>query len=103
MRKENTYVHDSTTHLNLLGTKNFIDRIPDNLGSLRRINGRPNALFLVVLDHGAGLLVEGGEALSKRLGIVVGSLDKGLAGHVVSHRLLGRTVTEEIGSDACTR
>lgn len=105
----------------LLLLEDGIDRLPDNLGRLRSINGAwkngqrvetasgqsylehfsalfpirvltPDVLLPVVVCHLGSLGVVGAETLPQRLGIVVGSLDQRLAGDVVGHGLLGRAI-----------
>jgi hypothetical protein len=43
----------------LLCSKDLVQVIPYNLGSLGGINRLPNTLFLVIFDNGSGLLMEG--------------------------------------------
>lgn len=66
------------------------DRAPDKLWALGGVDRGPDTGLPVVVDDGASLLVVRGQSLSERFGVVVGSLDEGLASLVVGHVLLGR-------------
>lgn len=89
----------------LLALKDLADRAPDELGRLSSVNGRPDAGLAVVFDDGAGLLrlsvsavpskrdtnlVVGSQTLLERLGVVIRTLDEGLASDVIDHVLLRR-------------
>ena len=57
--------------------------LPYDSRRLSSVDAIPYSLFLVVSSYGVGLFVVGLEALLERLGVVVGSLDEGLACYVV--------------------
>jgi hypothetical protein len=76
----------------LLALEDLVQALPNDAGGLGGVDGRPDALLLVVVDDGPGLLVEGGEALAEGVNVVVGALDEWLARHVVCHWFLWRAV-----------
>lgn len=58
----------------------------------------PDAVLAVVVDDRGGLVVVGAKALLQSLGVVVAALNKGLAGDVILHRLLGGVEGCVVGS-----
>lgn len=74
--------------LGLLRGERPLEVAPNNARRLGSINSSPMTLVFVVLNDWAGLSMEGGQALTKRIDIVIGSLDQRLASHVVGHRFL---------------
>lgn len=75
-------------HLVLLAFQDTADASPDQLGALSGIDRGPNTGTLVVVNNGASLGVIGVQSLPEGTDVVVGTLDEGLAGDVVSHGLL---------------
>jgi hypothetical protein len=78
--------------MNLLLLSGLLENLgeggPDSLRGLRSVDSSPDALLLVVLSNGTGLLMVRLEALVEGLSGVVGALDEGLASDVVDHVLL---------------
>lgn len=72
----------------LLVFQDTADASPDQLGALSGIDRGPNTGTLVVVNNGASLGVIGVQSLPEGTDVVVGTLDEGLAGDVVSHGLL---------------
>jgi hypothetical protein len=64
--------------------------VPDNVGVLSGIDTVPDTLLSVVVDDRDGLFVVRIQTLLQGLSVVVGSLNEGFAGDVVSEGLLGR-------------
>jgi hypothetical protein len=73
----------------LLLLKDLEQVLPHPTGVLGSVHTAPDALLLVVVDDGSGLLVVGSQALLEGLDVVVGTLDQGLAGNIVLHVVLG--------------
>jgi len=55
----------------LLHREDLSEVVPDNSGRLSSVDGMPEAEFLIILDDGAGLLVEGGEALTEGVHVII--------------------------------
>lgn len=66
------------------------DTGPDELGRLGSIDGGPDTRLFVIVDNGTRLRVVRAQPLFEGLGVVVRSLNEGLASLVVGHGLLGR-------------
>jgi len=79
-----------TVTLALPSLHNLQHVLPHLSRLLAGIQALPDAGLLVVMHNRRGLLVIDSQALLQGLGVVVGALDKGLAGDVVLHGLLGR-------------
>lgn len=89
------YINDLFGQTNLAqdaraGLENTEKTLPDLTGLLASVDTAPDAGLLVVVDNGGGLGMVGGQSLFQGCGVVVGSLNQGLAGDVVLHVLLGR-------------
>ena len=74
---------ETLQHLVLV--ENAEQALPHLAGLLAGVNAAPDAGLLVVLAHGGGLSVVGGQTLGQGFGVVIGTLDQGLAGDVVLH------------------
>lgn len=53
------------------------------------VDATPDTGLLVVINHWGGLGMVGSQTLGQGVGVVIGTLDQGLAGDVVLHVILG--------------
>lgn len=74
-----------TDHYLLLPSEYLTKVVPDDTWRLSSVDSVPKTFVLVILDHGASLAVESGEALSESFDIVVRTLDEGLPRDIVDH------------------
>ena len=89
---------DRRTMALALVVDNAQNRLPDLARLLAGINTLPDTILLVVTDDRSGLSVVGTEALLESFSVVIGTLNKGLAGDVVLHVLLGRVEGPVVGT-----
>lgn len=66
--------------------------IPNDAGTLSGVDTMPQALCFVVRCDRTSLLVERVETLAQRFYVVIGPLDKRLAGDIIRHRFFRRTM-----------
>lgn len=64
--------------------------LPDLSRFLASVDPAPDTGLLVVVDNRGCLGMVGGQSLFQGCGVVVGTLNQGLAGNVIFHVLLGR-------------
>lgn len=64
--------------------------LPDLAGLLAGVNAGPDAGLLVVTGDGSSLLVVSSKTLLESIGVIVGTVDEGLASDIILHLLLGR-------------
>ena len=69
--------------------QDLTDTTPDQLGRLRRVDRRPQALVPVIIDHRARLGVVRRQPLFQRFRVVVRTLDERFAGLIVRHGFFG--------------
>lgn len=81
------YLLEDFLHLLLENTK---QAFPHLAGLLAGINASPDTGLLVVFDDRGGLGVVSRKTLLQRLGVVIGTLNQGLAGDIILHIVLGR-------------